>query len=69
MKYQTLLVDHAGVLKERDAIQAELRSIMEGTKKHEEDAKAAQSILNEAKRSWEVQEQALRREVDDMRTR
>jgi hypothetical protein len=68
-KYQGLLVDHAAVLKERDSIQQELMEIREPIKKYEADAKVAQSVLDDARNSWNIQSQALRQEVDDMRNR
>lgn len=68
-KYQGLLVDHAAVLKERDSIQQELMEIKESIKKYEADANVAQSVLDDARNSWNVQSQALHQEVEDMRSR
>lgn len=68
-KYQGLLIDHAGVLQERDSIQQELTEVKESIKKYDADAKVAQSVLDDARNSWSIQSQALRQEVDDMRNR
>ena len=68
-KYQGLLIDHAGVLQERDSIQQELTEVKESIKKYEANAKVAQSVLDDARNSWSTQSQALRQEVDDMRNR
>jgi len=68
-KYQGLLIDHATVLKERDSIQQELMEVKESIKKYEAGASVAQSVLDDARNSWNIQSQALRQEVDDMRNR
>lgn len=68
-KYQGLLVDHAAVLKERDSIQHELIEVKESIKKYEADSKVTQSVLDDARNSWNIQSQALRQEVDDVRNR
>jgi len=68
-KYQGLLIDHAAVLKERDSTQRDLIEVKESIKKYEADAKVAQSVLDDARNSWNIQSQALRQEVDDVRNR
>lgn len=62
-------MDHAAVLKERDSIQQELIEVKESIKKYEADAQVAQSVLDDARNSWNIQSQALRQEVDDIRNR
>lgn len=62
-------MDHAAVLKERDSIQQELIEVKESIKKYEADANVAQSVLDDARNSWNIQSQALRQEVDDIRNR
>jgi len=43
--------------------------VKESIKKYEADAKVAQSILDDARKSWNSQSQALRRDVDDIQKR
>ena len=62
-------MDHAAVLKERDSIQQELIEVKESIKKYEAGAQVAQSVLDDARNSWNIQSQALRQEVDDIRNR
>jgi hypothetical protein len=68
-KYQQILVDHAGVLKERDTLQQQLQEAERAASRYLEETKSAQSILAGSKQSWELQAQSLNQEVADVRAR
>jgi chromosome segregation ATPase len=64
-----MLVDHAGVLKERDTLHQQLQAAQISAAQHLEDAKAAQSILSNSQKSWELQAESLKQEVADLQSR
>ncbi|KAG8842719.1 hypothetical protein FRC20_004293 [Serendipita sp. 405] len=68
-KYQAILVDHAGVLKERDELQQRVQELQGTAGRHEEEAKTAQSVLATSQASWNAQSESLKQEVADLQSR
>ncbi|KAG8826812.1 hypothetical protein FRC19_007380 [Serendipita sp. 401] len=68
-KYQAILVDHAGVLKERDELQQRVQELQGTAGRHDEEAKTAQSVLITSQASWNAQSESLKQEVADLQSR
>ncbi|KAG8851065.1 hypothetical protein FRB91_008533 [Serendipita sp. 411] len=68
-KYQAILVDHAGVLKERDELQQRVQELQGTAGRHDEEAKTAQSVLATSQASWNAQSESLKQEVADLQSR
>jgi len=68
-KYQSILIDHSALLKERDTLQQQLREAQISAAKYLEEAKAAQSILSTSEQSWKLQADSITQELTDIRSR
>ena len=68
-KYQSILIDHSALLKERDLLQQQSREAQSLATKALEDARTAQSILSTSEQSWKLQADSINQELADIRSR